>query len=89
MIAATGKSIGLGEAAWIGSLALLVQVLPLSLAGVGVREGAFAYLFGLFGLPPETGVLVGLLVFSQMLAIALVGGLLRFQAIEKAPKPAG
>ena len=33
---------------WMGSLVLLLQVLPISFAGIGIREGAYAYLFSLF-----------------------------------------
>ena len=61
---------------WMGSLVLMLQTLPISFAGIGLREGAYAYLFGLYGQPSEKGVLIGLLFFSQMLVMAFVGGLL-------------
>jgi uncharacterized protein (TIRG00374 family) len=69
------------DVAWMGSLVLLLQVLPVSFAGIGVREGAYAYLFTLFNLPPEKGVLIGILFFSQMIILASIGGL--FELIEK------
>jgi hypothetical protein len=59
---------------WMGSLVLVLQTLPISFAGIGLREGAYAYLFTLYGLPPEKGVLIGILFFSQMLIMAFVGG---------------
>jgi len=59
---------------WMGSLVLMLQTLPISFAGIGLREGAYAYLFTLYGLPPEKGVLIGILFFSQMLIMAAVGG---------------
>ena len=68
------------DVAWMGSLVLLLQVLPISFAGIGVREGAYAYLFTVFNLPPERGVLIGILFFSQMLILAAVGGLLELTA---------
>ena len=61
----------------MGSLVLLLQMLPLSFAGIGIREGAYAYLFSLYGLAPEAGVLIGLLFFSQMLILAGLGGVLQ------------
>lgn len=70
---------GFVDAAWMGSLVLLLQILPVSFAGVGVREGAYAYFFTLYGLPPEEGVLVGILFFSQMLLIAGLGAFLEFK----------
>jgi uncharacterized membrane protein YbhN (UPF0104 family) len=63
---------------WIGSLVLLLQSLPISFAGIGLREGAYAYLFSLFHLPPENGILIGILFFSQMLMMALVGVVLEW-----------
>lgn len=67
---------GLIDAAWMGSLVLLLQVMPVSIAGIGIREGAYAYLFALCGLPSEKGVLIGILFFTQMLIVALIGGIL-------------
>jgi glycosyltransferase 2 family protein len=69
------------DIAWMGSLVLLLQTLPLSLAGIGLREGAYAYLFMLYKLPPENGVLIGVLFFSQMLIMAAVGGV--FELMER------
>jgi uncharacterized membrane protein YbhN (UPF0104 family) len=63
---------------WIGSFVLLLQSLPISFAGIGLREGAYAYLFSLFQLPPENGILIGILFFSQMLMMALVGVVLEW-----------
>ena len=65
----------------MGSLVLLLQTLPLSLAGIGLREGAYAYLFRLYKLPPENGVLIGVLFFSQMLKMAAGGG--GFELMER------
>ena len=64
------------EAIWIGSLVLMLQGLPVSFAGLGVREGAYAYLFTLYGLPAEQGVINGLLFFSQVLILAGIGAVL-------------
>ncbi len=64
------------EAAWMGSLVMLLQVLPVSFAGLGIREGAYAYLFTLCGLPAEKGVVLGLLFFSQMLILSGIGAIL-------------
>lgn len=64
------------DVAWMGSLVLLLQVIPISFAGIGVRECAYGYLFTVFKLPPEKGVLIGILFFVQMLVFAGIGGLL-------------
>lgn len=73
-----GLSFDIIEAAWMGSLVMLLQVLPVSFAGLGIREGAYAYLFALYGLPAEQGVVIGLLFFTQMLSFAVIGSVLTF-----------
>ena len=69
------------DVTWMGSMVLLLQVLPVSFAGIGVREGAYAYLFTLFNMAPEKGILIGVLFFTQMLFFAIVGAFLTL--IEK------
>jgi hypothetical protein len=76
LMKAASVPLGFMDITWIGSLVLLLQTIPISFAGIGLREGAYAYLFTLFNLPPEKGVLIGILFFSQMLVIAFVGGIL-------------
>jgi glycosyltransferase 2 family protein len=61
---------------WMSSLILLLQVIPVSFAGLGIREGAFAYLFTLFGLEAEKGFLLGILFFTQMLVFSAIGAIL-------------
>ena len=78
LIKAASVPLGVMDITWIGSLVLLLQTIPISFAGIGLREGAYAYLFSLFNLPPEKGVLIGILFFSQMLIIAFVGGIFEF-----------
>jgi len=76
LIKAASLPLGLIDIVWMGSLVLMLQTLPISFAGIGLREGVYAYLFTLYSLPPEKGVLIGILFFSQMLIMAFVGGVL-------------
>jgi uncharacterized membrane protein YbhN (UPF0104 family) len=66
------------SALWISAFVFFLQTMPISIAGLGVRESAFAYSFHLFGLRAEAGALVGLLFFLQMAVGALVGGVLEW-----------
>ncbi|HEN20372.1 MAG TPA: flippase-like domain-containing protein [Desulfobacteraceae bacterium] len=61
------------DSTWMGSLVLLLQTLPVTYAGLGLREGAYAYLFQLQGVSPELGVTIGLLFFTQLLIFAAIG----------------
>ncbi|MFZ5562551.1 MAG: lysylphosphatidylglycerol synthase transmembrane domain-containing protein [Thermodesulfobacteriota bacterium] len=81
LFAAMDLGFRVGEAAWMGSLVMLLQVLPISFAGLGVRDGAYAYLFALYGAAPEKGVLIGILFFTQMLVFSLSGAI--FNLFEK------
>ena len=76
LINALDIPLGVADIVWMSSLVLLLQSVPISVAGIGVREGAYAYLFTLFSLSPEYGVLTGIVFFSQVLLFAIVGGLL-------------
>jgi len=71
-----GLSISFLDVTMIVSLVLLVQILPVSFAGIGIREGAYAYFIGLYGAEPEKGVLIGILFFSQMIFFATIGAIL-------------
>ncbi|MBW2201510.1 MAG: flippase-like domain-containing protein [Deltaproteobacteria bacterium] len=67
---------------WMASLVLLVQVLPISLNGIGLRETAYAFLFEIQDLSPEKGVLLGIVLFSQMLFASSIGGALHLLSKE-------
>jgi len=53
----------------------LVTVLPISIAGLGVREVTFAGLFALVGVPQALAVSISLLSFSLSLWVCLAGGI--------------
>jgi len=64
------------DIAWMCSIVLLLQILPVTVAGLGIREGALAFLVSFFNLPSENGVMIGILFFSQMLILSAIGGIL-------------
>ena len=76
---------GFWAAAWMGSLVMLLQIIPVSFAGLGLREGAYAFLFSLQGIPGELGGLVGLLFFSQMLVLCLIGWVFELRGKNSGP----
>jgi uncharacterized membrane protein YbhN (UPF0104 family) len=54
-------------------LIILVSLLPISISGLGVREGAFVVFFGLIGVKPETATAISLSWFITMSAGSLIG----------------
>ena len=53
----------------------LVTVVPISIAGWGVREGAMVVAFGYAGLPQSDGLAVSILYGACFLSLGIVGGL--------------
>ncbi|HEY7167910.1 MAG TPA: lysylphosphatidylglycerol synthase transmembrane domain-containing protein [Candidatus Binatia bacterium] len=62
------------------------SALPVSLNGLGLREGGYLYFLGLIGINSEKGIAFGLLLFLVVAADSLIGGLV-FLA-RKSPAPA-
>jgi hypothetical protein len=54
-------------------LITLVSTLPISISGLGVREGAFVLLLGLIGVRPETATAISLSWFVAVSAGSLIG----------------
>src|SRR5262249_21478517 len=59
--------------------------IPISLNGIGLREGGYLFLLGLIGINAEKGVAFGLLLFLIVAVDSLIGGLLFL--MRRSPKP--
>ena len=55
---------------------ILVTVIPISIAGWGLREGAMVAAFGYAGLAPGDGLIVSLLFGAGYLVMGVLGGLI-------------
>ena len=51
----------------------MVQVIPITIGGLGVREGMLAFLFHPLGVPTGRAVAVGLLWYGMTLLVSLLG----------------
>lgn len=54
----------------------LLSMIPLSINGMGVREGAFVLLFGVAGIAGAEALTMSILSFAQLIVIGLTGGFL-------------
>lgn len=61
----------------------IVTILPVSLGGLGVREGSFIYLLGLKGVPMEKALVLSLGFFFLHAALGLIGGLMYSLGLHK------
>lgn len=69
--------LSLATIAWTRSAAVLIAILPISVAGLGVREGAMVVLLAPYGITAADALTYALLAFATtILAVGLVGGLL-------------
>jgi uncharacterized protein (TIRG00374 family) len=53
---------------------MLMSMVPVSIAGWGVREGVMIYGFGLANVPPEAALVVSILIGLSLAAVGLLGG---------------
>jgi uncharacterized protein (TIRG00374 family) len=70
---ALGQHVTLTHYIIIVPITMFVSLLPISIAGLGVREAAYVYLFGLVGVAPETAFALSLLVFIIGILLTLPG----------------
>jgi glycosyltransferase 2 family protein len=63
--------------AWTRSAAVLIAIVPISIAGLGVREGAMVVLLAPYGIAAADTLAYSLLAFATtILAVGLLGGLI-------------
>lgn len=84
-VRALGGELGFLPTAWISAAAYLVTMLPISVAGIGVREGALVALSAPLGLRADMAVAWGLLLLAGRLLIAAVGAALELARVASRP----
>src|SRR4029079_13994345 len=66
--------IGFAELAVIVPVSFIVQMIPLSVNGFGVREATFGFYFTRLGLPLESALLVSFMGAALVMLFSLTGG---------------
>lgn len=56
-------------------VSFVIQMVPVSVNGFGVREAVFAFFFARFGLPTDGAVALSLVATGLVMAVSLAGGL--------------
>ena len=72
---ALGLPAGVGPTALLAFVpaVLIAQVLPISISGLGVREGLFALFLHPLGVPQSQAIALGLLLYLLNLVVSLFG----------------
>jgi uncharacterized protein (TIRG00374 family) len=81
---ALGVNIGFVQLMWVVAVVSLLQSLPISIAGIGVREGAYVYLLQLQGVPEAGALALSLTIFGIQVLLAATGGLVQLYSQIKA-----
>jgi uncharacterized protein (TIRG00374 family) len=69
-----GMGVSMGYFFLFIPLATVVAMIPLSLSGLGIREGAFVFLFARVGAAEEQALALSLIWFAGMALLSLFGG---------------
>ena len=87
MLVAQSLGVELSFISWVAIIPpiTLIQLVPISLAGWGVRELGFVVVLAGFGIPAEAALAASLLVGLCMIVIGLPGGLLWLTGWDIAP----
>ena len=67
--------VGLTELAFIVPVSFIIQMAPISVNGLGVREATFGFYFARLGLPLESALLVSFMGAALIMLFSLSGGI--------------
>jgi hypothetical protein len=73
--------------AWTYILMYIISLIPISIAGLGVREVSFVLLLSRYGVPEGQALGMSLLLFSVIVVIGLVGGLIEVWEFWRHSRP--
>lgn len=86
MIAAKiGIELKMADWLWVFAVVSMAVLLPLSLGGIGIREGAFVGVLGYLQVPAELALGLSLTIFALQILVASAGAMLDFSRVGKAP----
>jgi hypothetical protein len=72
---------------WMAGVAAIAVLLPLSVGGIGLREGTLVAMLAQFGIPGESSLALSLGIFAMVLLVASVGWIA--DVTDRQPKTVG
>ena len=82
-------NLNFADALMLFPLVVLLQTLPISIAGWGVREGAMVEIFALVALPADAALAISLLFGIALALSSLPGGVIWVKSAETSKSMAG
>lgn len=80
-----GIDIAVAPWMWIAAVTAIAVLLPLSIGGIGLREGALVVMLAQFGVPGESALALSLGILGIMLLVAFVGWIA--DVTDRSPAP--
>ncbi|MEO6029903.1 MAG: lysylphosphatidylglycerol synthase transmembrane domain-containing protein [Candidatus Binatia bacterium] len=75
--AGLGMSVSFAAMGWVRSVVVLITIMPISIGGLGVREGALVFTLQAYGVASHEALALAILIFATtILAPGLLGGIL-------------
>ena len=74
LASALGININFADWCWVFGVISIVVLLPVTIGGVGLREGGFVLLLGYFGVQNDKALALSLSIFGLQITGALIGG---------------
>lgn len=86
-----GLNVSIGYFFMFVPIAVSISMIPISLSGLGLREGAFVYLFSKVGMTSAQALSISLAGFAIMVLLGLVGGVeyIRLGSVKDTVKSQG
>lgn len=78
-----GISIGLEEWLWVFAIVSVAVLIPLTVGGIGIREGAFVLVLGLLGVPSESALAISLTIFGLQVIVASLGAFFEVIGVKR------
>ena len=85
LLQAMDLQVGLIAIAWIRSVTLLLALVPISVAGLGVREASFIALLGECGVSSSAAFAFSMATFTIQLLLGAIGALLELSRVFSRP----
>lgn len=80
-----GIELKMADWLWVFAVVSMAVLLPLSLGGIGIREGAFVGVLGYLRVPAELALALSLTIFALQILVASTGAVLDLSRVGKAP----
>lgn len=84
--ASIGVSIELKEWLWVFAFVSVAVLIPLTVGGIGIREGAFVLALGLLGTASEPALAISLTVFGLQVMVATIGFIFEVVGVKRLPE---